>query len=98
MPKQILKSAEAKNRNKLKEDKPYVYEKILKFDEKIRRGESIAIIQFQYNYTCNFRCVHCSVKRFQGKNEAQQFTLADVKNLFKQADELGLARVTITGG
>ena len=95
---QTLKPEESGRRNKLKEKKPYVYEKIMKFDEKIKKGESIAIIQFQYNYTCNFRCVHCSVKRFQGKNDARQFTIADVKNLFKQADELGLARVTITGG
>ncbi len=93
-----LKQEENKRRNKLKEEKPYVYEKIMKFDEKIKRGESIAIIQFQYNYTCNFRCQHCSIKRFQGKNEAKQMTIPDVKNLFQQADELGLARVTITGG
>lgn len=95
---QKLKPTEQSNRNRLREEKPDVYQKIMKFDEKIRRGESIAIIQFQYNYTCNFRCVHCSVKRFQDKNEARQFTIADVKDLFRQADELGLARVTITGG
>ncbi|HDZ62759.1 MAG TPA: radical SAM protein [Nitrospirae bacterium] len=93
-----LKPEETERRNKLKEEKPYVYEKIIKFDEKYKRGESIAIIQFQYNYTCNFRCVHCSVKRFQGKNNARQFTIPDVKDLFRQADEMGLARVTITGG
>lgn len=89
---------EEKSRNYLKETKPYVYEKIQKFDEKIRRGESIAIIQFQYNYKCNFRCEHCSVKKFQGKNDKRSFTIADVKNLAKQADELGLARFVITGG
>jgi MoaA/NifB/PqqE/SkfB family radical SAM enzyme len=93
-----LKPQEAANRNKLKEEKPLVYEKIMKFDEKLKRGESIAIIQFQYNYACNFKCEHCSIKRFQGKKNARQFTIPDVKNLFKQADELGLARVTITGG
>lgn len=95
---QKLKSEEDNKRNKLKEEKPYVYEKIMKFDEKIKRGESIAIIQFQYNYTCNFRCIHCSVKRFQGKNDARQFTIADVKELARQADEMGLARFVITGG
>ncbi|MDD2890485.1 MAG: radical SAM protein [bacterium] len=95
---QQLKSSEIEKRNLLKKEKPYVYEKIMKFDEKIRRGESIAIIQFQYNYTCNFHCKHCSVKRFQGKNNARKFTIADVKDLFRQADEMGLARVTITGG
>lgn len=98
MTTQTIKPEEIGRRNKLKEEKPEVYQKISKFDEKIKRGESIAIIQFQYNYTCNFRCVHCSVKRFQGPNDARQFTIADVKDLFRQADELGLARVTITGG
>jgi MoaA/NifB/PqqE/SkfB family radical SAM enzyme len=95
---QKLKPEENTRRNKLKEEKPYVYEKIMKFDEKIRRGESIAIIQFQYNYTCNFRCQHCSVKRFQGKKDGQQFTMPDVRELARQADEMGLARITITGG
>ncbi len=93
-----LKPEENNRRNKLKEEKPYVYEKILKFDEKLANGESIAIIQFQYNYACNFRCQHCSVKPFQGANDARQFTIPDVKELFRQADEMGLARVTITGG
>lgn len=93
-----LTPAELTRRNKLKEEKPYVYEKIQKFAEKYQRGESIAIIQFQYNYACNFRCQHCSVKRFQGKKEGRQVTIADVRSLFLQADEMGLARVTITGG
>ena len=93
-----LKPAEAQKRNKLKEEKPYVYEKMMKFDEKIKRGESIAIIQFQYDYTCNFRCQHCSVKQFQGKKNARAFTIRDVKELSRQADEMGLARIVITGG
>jgi MoaA/NifB/PqqE/SkfB family radical SAM enzyme len=70
----------------------------MKYDEKFSHGESIAIIQFQYNYTCNFTCEHCSIKKFQGKENKRSFTIADVKKLFQQADELGLARVTITGG
>jgi MoaA/NifB/PqqE/SkfB family radical SAM enzyme len=89
---------EIDKRNKLRKEKPYVYEKVVKFDEKLERGESIAIIQFQYNYTCNFACVHCSVKRFQGNKHTRSFGIADVKKLAKQADELGLARFVITGG
>jgi len=96
---QHFKEAEENDkRNKLKKEKPYVFEKVMKFEEKSKRGESIAIIQFQYNYKCNFACVHCSVKRFQGKNDRRSFTVADVKHLAKQADELGLARFVITGG
>ena len=64
-----LKSIEAEKRNLLKKEKPYVHKKIMKYDEKIKKGESIAIIQFQYDYTCNFTCDHCSIKRFQGKNK-----------------------------
>lgn len=88
---------ETLKRNKLQESKPYVYEKMMKFPEKIKRGESIAILQFQYNYACNFKCVHCSIKGFQRKYD-RQFTIEDVKNLSQQADELGLARFVITGG
>jgi MoaA/NifB/PqqE/SkfB family radical SAM enzyme len=95
---QGLKVQEAGRRDKLKATKPYVYEKVLKFDEKIRRGESIAIIQFQYNYACNLACAHCSIKRFQGKKDGRMFTMEDVRHLARQADEMGLARFVITGG
>ncbi len=95
---QVLKPEEAGKRNKLKDEKPYVYGKVMGFDAKLRRGESIAIIQFQYNYACNFACEHCSIKRFQGKNDRRSFTIADVRELARQADEMGLARFVITGG
>ena len=94
-----LTADEQQKRNSLKNTKPYVYEKIQKFDEKIRRGESIAIIQMQYNYTCNFNCVHCAIKKVQGNNgNKRSLTPKDVAQLSRQADELGLARFVITGG
>jgi len=94
-----FKETQHTKRNILKENKPYVYEKMIKFGDKLKRGESIAIIQFQYNYVCNFKCKHCSVKRFQGKfKDKRSFTLDDVKKLSKEADEMGLARFVITGG
>ena len=93
-----LRPDETEKRKSLKKEKPYVYEKIMKFDEKVKNGESIAIIQFQYDYTCNFRCLHCSVKKFQGKREGRYFTSDDVKELSRQADEMGLAQIVITGG
>ena len=93
-----LQSDEWNKRHQLKKEKPVVYEKILRFEEKIKKGESIAIIQFQYDYTCNFVCEHCSIRRFQGKKEGRAFTIDDVKNLSRQADEMGLAHFVITGG
>jgi MoaA/NifB/PqqE/SkfB family radical SAM enzyme len=93
-----LKSSEIEKRNSLKKEKPYVYEKIMKFDEKVKRGESIAILQFQYDYTCNFRCRHCCIAKFQGKKTGRFFTISDVRELSRQADEMGLAHIVITGG
>lgn len=93
-----LSPSEVNNRNRLRSEKPYVYEKMIKLEEKMRRGESIAIIQFQYNYVCNFTCEHCSIEPFQGKNGKETWTVEKVKELARQADELGLARFVITGG
>lgn len=94
----MLTKTEQEKRSRLKERKPYVYEKIQKFTEKYKKGESIAIVQFQYNYKCNFKCVHCSIQGFQHRHDLQSITLEDVKSLSRQADELGLARFVITGG
>ena len=93
-----LKSEEQQRRDLMRERKPRVYEKISQFAEKVAKGESIAIIQFQYDYRCNLRCVHCSVKRFQETPKQRSFTLDDVRELSRQADEMGLANFVITGG
>lgn len=95
--KQVNKYESIK-RNKLAKGKPYVYEKIMKYAEKVKRGESIAIIQFQYNYRCNFHCQHCDITRLRKKGKYKIFTPEDVKELSKQADEIGLAQIVITGG
>ena len=96
-----LTAKEKSKRDYLKNNKPYVYEKMQKFDEKIRRGESIAIIQMQYNYACNFNCIHCAIKKVQNSGKTakrQSLTPNDVANLSRQANEIGLARFVITGG
>lgn len=93
-----LSKKEQEGRNYLKERKPYVYEKVSRFTEKYNKGESIAIIQLQYNYICNMKCEHCSIKPFQGKTDKRKLTPVDVASLAKQADEMGLARFVISGG
>ncbi len=93
-----LTEKEQSGRNYLKEKKPLVFEKVSKFTEKFQRGESIAIIQLQYNYICNMKCEHCSIKRFQGANQNRRLTPKDVGRIAKQADEMGLARFVISGG
>jgi MoaA/NifB/PqqE/SkfB family radical SAM enzyme len=93
-----LTEQEQKNRNYLKENKPYVFEKMQRFDEKLRRGESIAILQMQYNYQCNLACEHCCAKRLQEKTDRRKMSPPDVADLARQADAMGLARFVITGG
>ena len=93
-----LTQKESSNRNHLKDYKPEVYRKVQNFDKKIRNGESIAIIQLQYNYQCNFKCEHCAIKRFQGKSDKRCLTVDDVRIISDQAHDLGLARFVITGG
>ncbi len=89
---------ETEKRSELQKEKPYVYEKIMRYSEKVKRGESIAIIQFQYNYRCNFHCQHCDVTKLRKKGPQKIFIPEGVKELAKQADEIGLAQIVITGG
>jgi MoaA/NifB/PqqE/SkfB family radical SAM enzyme len=76
----------------------------MQFKNRVKNGESIAIIQFQYDFRCNFKCQHCSIKKFQAINPDQDnasrkiFEIIDVKELSRQADEMGLAHFVITGG
>src|SRR3990172_10254620 len=98
------KFEEDKRRNFLKLLKPHVYNKVMKFNEKLARGEGVPIIQFQYNYACNFKCEHCCIEKFQmtRKEEIESgrryFKIEDVRELSRQADEMGISTIVITGG
>lgn len=87
---------EQKRRLELKAHKPLVYDKIIKFDEKFKKGESIAMIDFCYDYKCNLNCKHCCNSSFEKKDRSM--TIEDVRNISEQADALGLAQVSISGG
>lgn len=94
-----LKPEEESSRNKLRDEKPHVYEKIMQFDNKLlRNGESVATVLLQYRYTCNFKCEHCCVTQFQGHDDRRKISIDDVAEISRQADELGLARFIISGG
>lgn len=90
------KPIENARRAKLKAEKPLVYEKIIKYDEKFARGESNALIDFCFDYKCNMHCKHCSNLSFEKKD--RMMTLDDLKDIARQADELGLAQFNISGG
>jgi len=90
--------------NWLAKTKPRVYEKMMQFPEKLAAGKGIPIIQFQYDYLCNFDCEHCCIDKFyvprawEKASGRRKFELEDVRRLSKEADEYGLANFVITGG
>jgi len=91
-----LTDREKNNRLTLQEKKPLAFAKIKKHPEKIIKGESVALIQLQYNYACNFECKHCAIEKF--KKTGQTLTIANVKRIADQADKMGLASICISGG
>ena len=84
-----MKEKEQNNRNILKEKKPLVYEKVIKYD--------MPRIQFQANYNCNFSCRHCSVNDVKDHTR-KLLSIDEIKDVFDQADEMGISRLTISGG
>jgi MoaA/NifB/PqqE/SkfB family radical SAM enzyme len=92
------KDNEKERQNWLRENKPIAYKKVLEYPEKVSKGESVAIIQFQYDYKCNFQCEHCCISKFRYNKNKKKFTMLDIKNLADQAHNLGLANFVITGG
>ncbi len=94
--KENRKPIENARRAKLKQEKPLVYEKIMKYDEKAARGECTAIVDFCFDYKCNMNCTHCSNALFSKKERS--LTIEDLKDFARQCDELGMAQFNISGG
>lgn len=84
-----MKEQEKNNRNKLKEKKIKVYNKIV--------AKDMPRIQFQADYKCNFSCTHCSIQDVKDTSK-EKLSYAEIKNTFDQADEMGISRLTISGG
>ena len=87
---------EASRREKLRKEKPLVYEKVLKLDEKFAAGECVAMVDITFDYACNLKCKHCSNSSFAKKNRA--LTVQDLREFSNQADQLGLCLLNISGG
>jgi len=93
-----MTNKEIEKQNELKLKKPLVYNKVIKYNDKVNRGESIAIVRLEYSGICPFNCTHCSARDMMAKKVDKFIAPNDVKNIYDQADKLGLAHATITGG
>ncbi len=107
MPDSKLTPAEREKREGLKARKPYIASKLAAISEMEERGEISPIIRLEKSYLCNFQCTHCSAEYYMDRHKEKVFKitdtrrkidLADIRELSRQADELGLARFVITGG
>lgn len=90
------KEIENAKREKLKQEKPHVFEKIVRLAEKEKRGEPTCRIDIGYNYACNLSCKHCMASMFQRKERS--LTIADMRSIAEQADALGWCQFNISGG
>ena len=98
---------EIAKREGLRLRKPYIAKKLANISAMEARGEISPIIRLEKSYLCNFKCTHCSAeyymdrhkdKVFKVQDERRKMNINDVKELSRQADDLGLARFVITGG
>lgn len=90
------KLTEAEKRERLKREKPLVFEKILKLQERFNAGIPSPVIDICYNRACNLRCKHCFTTRFEHKDRS--LTPADLRKLSDEAHQLGLCQFVLSGG
>ena len=88
---------ELRREQALRKSKPLAYKKIKNYDKQLAEGKSIAMMQLQPSYLCNFQCSHCSISVFR-KQKKQVLSILEVADLCRQADEYGLAQIDLTGG
>lgn len=96
---------EKSDREKLRLEKPLVYEKIMKYGDRVKNGEPVPLIVLNYDYLCNFQCDHCCADLFMNKTAAaeradkrRKMNPMDVRKLADQAHEMGLGNFVISGG
>ena len=90
------KEMEQAKRAKLMREKPQVWEKIRKIEERHAKGIATPIIDIAYNYACNLRCQHCSAARFLKKG--RKLSPPDMKRISDEAHALGLCQFNLSGG
>ena len=87
---------EKSKRAKLLNEKPEVYNKVIKIEERDKNGIATPIIDIAYSYVCNLKCQHCTALRFHKKK--YRLTIKDVRRISNEADALGLCQFCISGG
>lgn len=82
--------SETERQSALKLSKPAVYDKVIQY--------GMRIVRIEPSYICNMHCLHCCIRDLQTPQTRSQMTIADIRNIAKQADALGFAQFVISGG
>lgn len=90
------KELEQAKREKLMREKPQVFEKIRKIEERHKLGIATPIIDIAYNYACNLHCQHCTASRF--KKRGRRLKPSDLRRISEEAHALGFCQFCISGG
>src|SRR3970040_1044835 len=95
-----LTELEQAKREKLKREKPSVFEKIMKIADRHSQGVAPPIIDIAYSYACNLSCDHCTAwrGRWIRRGGARKLTPADLRRVSDEAHELGLCQFCLSGG
>jgi len=90
------KELEQTKREKLRREKPLVFDKVLKIAERQAQNIATPIIDISFDYSCNLKCDHCTASRFEKKE--MKLSLVDLRRISNEADKLGLCQFCISGG
>jgi len=91
-----IKQRENEKRDKLSQEKPLVFAKIIKVAERFKAGIPTPVIDICYSRACNLKCKHCFTTRFFPKKRS--LSPPDMKKLSDEAHELGLCQLVLSGG
>lgn len=93
-----LTERERAMRRKFREEKPLIFRKIVKQADMIKRRESVAFVQLEWDYACNFQCEHCCIEDLKKPKGTRRMTHDDLRRIADQADEMNLVSWCISGG
>ncbi len=100
VPEKLTEEIE-KSRERLRQKKPKVYTKLIRYLEAETKKDpfAISLIDFALGFKCNFQCPHCCAEAFHsGPKNKYQMSLDQVKRMADQADEVGAFVINLIGG
>ena len=88
------------NREKMKRERPKVYEKLMNYLKlgNVPENPYVARLDWAISYACNLKCRHCFATAFEGKVGNYMMTMEEIRTVADQADEAGVFMINLIGG